>query len=302
MDNVEGIKTLSIISILGNVLFIVFLFILVYWLSKGVQGALIALLASVLLRISIISWYIFKDKFTFKMIPTDSIKPVFKYGIGIFIGNLFLTGVYRIDVFFVNKMLSISDVGVYSAAVNISELLLIVPSAVGIALFPYFSSLSQEDQIHSMCKVGRLSFIVGVLGAFLLAVIAYPFIIIIFGAKFIDAFIPCLMLLPGLVAMTLNYAYSNYLFSIGKPYTAAKIFALGLIVNVLLNGTLLKTFGINGAAIFSSITYIIITGGFMWSILKSNNDLKFKDIVIPNRDDLKFIFDKVQTILKSNFK
>lgn len=66
MDNDTGVKTLSIISTLGNVLYIVVLFFLVYRFSQGVHGALVALLVSLLLRISLVSWYIFSGKFILK--------------------------------------------------------------------------------------------------------------------------------------------------------------------------------------------------------------------------------------------
>jgi O-antigen/teichoic acid export membrane protein len=300
MDNDSGVKTWSIISVFGNVLYFVVLFFLVYSFSKGVEGALVALLASCLLRIAILGKYIFLHGFSFKKMPANNLKAIFKYALGIFIGNLFLTGVYRIDVFFVNNILSVSELGIYSASVNVSELLLLIPSAVGIALFPHLTSLNKADQVETMSKIGRLSFILGVVGSLFLVIIAYPFIIIVFGPKFKDAFIPTLLLLPGLLAMTLNYAYANYLNAIGKPFVAAKIFATGLVVNIILNWTLLKTFGINGAAIFSSIAYSIITIGFILAILKNDKHLKFKDIVIPQRDDFKYIFNKVQFMLKRN--
>ena len=140
MDNESGVKTWSIISVLGSILYILILFFLVYSFSIGVLGALIALLASCLLRIGILSKYIFLHGFSFKKMPPAFLKTTFKYAIGIFIGNLFLTGVYRIDVFFVNNILSVSQLGIYSASVNVSELLLLIPSAVGVALFPQLTS------------------------------------------------------------------------------------------------------------------------------------------------------------------
>jgi O-antigen/teichoic acid export membrane protein len=197
-------------------------------------------------------------------------------------------------------MLSVSELGIYSASVSVSELLLLVPSAIGLALFPHLISSEHEARVQAMCKIGRMSLILGVVGSIFLVVVAYPFIILVFGVKFSRAFVPTLLLLPGLVAMTLNYAYSNYLFSIGKPFVAAKIFAIGLISNIVLNWTLLKTYGINGAAFFSSLTYTLTTIGFILVILKNDKTLKLKDIIIPNNDDVKYILRKIPLILKRN--
>lgn len=298
MDNEMGVKTWSIISVIGNLLYLTVLFSLVFGFAKGVEGALVALLISGILKVGILFRYLFMRGFSFTKMPAENVKPIFKYALGIFIGNLFLTSVYRIDIFFVNNMLSVSELGIYSASVNVSELLLLVPNAIGVALFPHLTSLEYDDRTQTMSKIGRLSLILGVAGSLAIITIAYPFIIIVFGEKFKGAFIPTLFLLPGLVAMTLNYAYSNYLNSIGKPLVGAKIFATGLVVNIMLNWFFLKRFGINGAAIFSSITYTIITIGFILAILKNDKHLRFKDIAIPNRDDFKYIFNKLQLILK----
>ena len=123
------------------------------------------------------------------------------------------------------------------------------------------------------------------------------FILVVFGEKFIDSFVPTLFLLPGLVAMTLNYSYVNYINSIGKPIISAKIFLFGIIVNIILN-IFLKSLGVKGAAIFSSITYCIITIGFVLAILKENKEIKFKDIIIPNKEDFSYITIKLKKILK----
>lgn len=297
MNNDNGIKTLSIISTIGNILNIIALFFLVYLRSDGVHGALIALLISLLLRLFWLGWYIFSGTYRFKMFSNKNVKPILKYALSIFIGNLFLTSIYRIDVFFVNGILSVYEVGIYSAAVNISELLLIIPSAIGVALFPHLTSLEVNEQTQTMCKVGRFSVVLGVVCAIFLAIVAYPFIIIIFGSKFSSAYIPTLFLLPGLVAMTLNYSYSNYLNSIGKPFVATKIFALGLVINIILNSLFLKKTGINGAAIFSSITYTTITVGFIITILNNDKCLKLKDIAIPNSADFKYIYEKIKFMI-----
>jgi O-antigen/teichoic acid export membrane protein len=298
MSEETGVKTWSVISAFGSVVYLIFLFLLLYTFSEGIMGALYAFSFSVFVKILFLMRYVFAKNFSFKIVSITSLKNIYTYALGIFIGNLFLTGVYRIDIFFVNNILSVKDLGLYSASVNISELLLLVPSAIGVALFPHLSGVDKKEQILIMSKVGRLSSILGILGSLVVAVIAYPFVIIVFGDKFIPSFIPTLLLLPGLVAMTLNYAYSNYLNSIGKPYIAAKIFTVGIVVNAVLNLLFLKTMGIKGAAIFSSITYCVITTGFVLAILKENKEVKFKDIIVPSNEDYKYLTIKIKKILK----
>lgn len=296
MNDEKGVKIWSIVSSLGNITYLTFLFFLVYRYSEGVMGGVYALIIAVVIKVLILSRYIFLPKVSFEIASLVKIKRVVIYALGIFVGNLFLTGVYRIDIFFVNNILSVKELGLYSASVNISELLLLVPSAIGVALFPHLSGLEKKEQSVVMCKIGRLSFIIGVTGALGLILIAYPFILIVFGEKFKASFIPTLILLPGLVAMTLNFTYSNYLNSIGKPFVAAKIFTIGIVINVIMNSFFLKSMGIKGAALFSSLTYVVITLGFMYVILKENKDIKPKDIILPNTEDYKYLLGRIKKI------
>ena len=81
---------------------------------------------------------------------------------------------------------------------------------------------------------------------------------------------------------------------------SAKIFLVGILVNIFFNILFLKAFGIIGAAIFSSVTYCIITIGFIITILKENKGIKFKEIIIPTKEDYNYIIIKLKNILKLN--
>jgi len=300
MDNDIGVKIWSFVGIIVNVVYILLLFFLVYEMSSGVIGAIYALFISVIVKLLISLKYVFSERFSVQLVSSETAIKILTYGLGIFIGNLFLTGVYRIDVFFVNNILSVEELGLYSVSVNLSELLLLVPAAVGIALFPHLSSLGRKEQLRTMSKVARLSASVSIFASIIIIVFGYPFIIIVFGDEFVQSFIPALFLLPGLIAMTLNFAYSNYMFAIGEPLMSAKIFFIGILLNVVLNILFLKDFGIVGAAIISSATYCIITIGFIIIIMKENKEIKFKEIIVPTREDFSYIIIKVKDILKLN--
>tara|TARA_Y100000741_G_scaffold232251_1_gene177469 strand:- start:1342 stop:2244 length:903 start_codon:yes stop_codon:yes gene_type:complete len=299
MNKDTGVKIWSIFSAFVNISYLTLLFFLVYNFSGGVMGAIYSLFVSVLIKLLFCIKYIFTEKVFFNIVSLKRIKKILKYGLGIFIGNLFITGVYRIDIFFVNSLLSVSDLGLYSVSVNLSEFLLLIPSSIGVALFPHLSSQESKDRIETMSKIARLTSVLSLFASLGIILFARPFILIIFGEAFISSYIPTLLLLPGLVAMTLNFAYSNYLFSVGKPYLSAKIFLIGIVINIILNILFLKDTGILGAAIFSSISYFVITLGFIIVILKENKGIKIIDIIIPNKQDYNYLILKLKTIIKS---
>lgn len=295
MSTEHGVKSWSISNLVSNIFYLCFLAGFIMILKMGVLGALYALVISSLIKL-IMLLYFGRPNMEFSVISKINLKKISFYGIQIFMTNLFLTSVFRIDTFFLNKMVSLSDLGLYSVSVNVGELLLLIPSAIGVALFPHLSGLSKEEQLDAMSLVGRVSFLIGFAGIIGLSIIGYPFILIVFGRNFLPAFTPFLFLLPGLMAMTVNYSYSNYFSSIGKPIVGGIVFFIGLIFNVILNLLLIPKMGISGAAITSSITYIIITTCFVLKI-KQMNDLSVKEFLFPKKSDLVYIKEKVMTFI-----
>jgi O-antigen/teichoic acid export membrane protein len=289
LKNENGLKRLSIITITSGFLYLIFLSYFVLIEDLDVLGVIYALMVGVFFKCIMLTYdHNHHSLQEFSKIKTGEIIKITKFGFHTFLSNIFLTGVFRLDTFFLNKMVNFAEIGLYSVAVNVGELMLLIPSAIGVALFPHLLGISKEDQINSMCLVGRISFLIGVFGVFILAIIGYPFIHIFFGKNFLPAYPPFVILLPGLLAMTLNYAYSNYFHSIGKPLIGAFIFLVGLIVNILLNLWLIPIYGIFGAAISSSLAYFVITGGFIYKIKKINR-LSLREFVFPKISDYAYI-------------
>lgn len=292
----DGIKYQSVAGLVSNGFYVLFLVLALIVFNLGVVGVAYSLVGSALIKL--IMFFLKKDSslISFEKVDASDLNKLLKYGSHIFLTNFFLTSVFRIDTFFLNKMVSTADLGLYSVSVNISELLLLIPSAIGIALFPHLSGLIRDEQLSTMCLVGRVSFIIGLLGIVGLSIIGYPFIWVVFGESFLPAYVPFLFLLPGLMAMTVNYSYSNYFSSIGRPLIGAYVFIAGLIINVILNLVLIPQLGISGAAISSSITYVFITIAFVMQIKRIDN-LSIWEIMIPKISDYLYIKQKVMNIL-----
>lgn len=296
MANENGVKRWSVITLISNLCYVVTLLLFLLVFKMQVMGVIYALICGGVVKLLLL-FYQPKVQEGYELFLVGDVKKLAGFGFQIFLSNLFLTTVFRVDTFFLNKMVSLSQLGLYSVSVNVGELLLLIPSAIGVALFPHLSGLEKKEQKSAMCLVGRISFVIGLIGILGLAVIGYPFILIVFGRDFLPAFLPFLMLLPGLMAMTLNYAYSNYFSSIGKPMAGAYIFLVGLLINVLLNLWLIPIFGIAGAAISSSITYVVITMGFILKVRQMDN-LPLTEFVFPKVSDYIYIKNQVNKFLK----
>lgn len=284
----SGLVYLSVANFISNLFYIIALIYTLIYQRFGLEGFAYSLLLGAFVKLIIILWEDGRNNLAFGKFSFKDFSVFAKYGFYIFLSNFFLTGVFRFDTFFINQNLDSAQLGLYSVSVNVGELILLLPSAIGIALFPHMSGLNRYDKTKIMCLMGRISFLLGLIGIFILSLIGRTFINVVFGKLFNESFVPLLLLLPGLLAMTINFSYSNYFNSIGKPIVNAFIFLFGSLINILLLLIFLPNYGIYGAAISSSMTYIFISFLFIVKISRMDS-IKISEFLLPKKEDIGLI-------------
>jgi O-antigen/teichoic acid export membrane protein len=301
MHNERGVQWLSSFNIISGPGYIFALFLLVIYFKIGAEGAIFSALAPLLIKQILIFYYLHKKmNLGFSYGSFALTRQLAIYGITSFLGNLMLATAFRADSFIINFLLGSASLGIYSVAVNLAELTLMIPAAIGVALFPHLTSENESDRIRISSDVARLSICFGLFSALFLAVFGYPIIYIIFGQLFISAYQPLLAFLPGLVAMTAVFAYTNYFSSIGRPIYIAYVFGVGIIINSSLNFLVIPHFGIIGAATVASISYFIIMVIFIALITKITQ-VHWSSLLIPRMNDFNLIREKLNGLI-SNFR
>jgi len=219
-------------------------------------------------------------------IPRQLISLGFIYALALFILNLN----YRVDIVLLERLTNTSQVGLYAAGVRLAELVWQLPAALGVVLFSRSAqSINEDDAVARTTRVLRITlpFIVG--GSLVLFVIA-PWVLSIFGEAFVDATDATRYLLPGVAAAVIFKVLYSDLAGRGRPLYAVWVFGTVALLNILLNLFLIPTLGINGAAIASSISYIM--GAITFAVLYSRlQKLSFRNTMILNNADISYIFD-----------
>lgn len=297
MHDPKGIQWISTFGVIGGVGYILVLLTLVWYFRLGSLGAVSAALAPLVIRQLLTGWFLFgRMQLPFTFGGLHWTKPLVAYGLASFTGNLMLTTACRVDTFLINALIGPAPLGVYSVAVNMAELTLMVPAAVGVALFPHLTSQKDADRVATSSLVARLSLCLGLISAIGVGIFGYPVIALIFGQRFIGAYQPLLALLPGLVAMTTAYGYANYFASLGRPLVNAAVFGVGVVVNVGLNLLVISRFGIVGAAAVTSCSYLVSMALFI-ILISRMAVVPWQSLVLPRRSDLMLIIDKIRPLL-----
>ena len=200
----------------------------------------------------------------------------------------------RIDQLLVNYFIGAAFVGYYSVSAAMAECLWFVPAAMGIVLSS--KSRNKLDYLQStaamMCRSAiSISFLIGLLSIFI-----FPALIkLLYGAKFQGAIVPFLILLPGVIAYSVKSIISSYMVCTGKSLLISKITTVSAVTNICLNIILIPSFGINGAAFVSSVTYFISAFLSIYYFMNETS-FSFSFTIIPNEQDFLRIKQKIVQI------
>ena len=167
---------------------------------------------------------------------------------------------YRLDVFVLNFIAGPAAVGVYTVSVRLAELVWQMPNAASFVIFPRAAARSSHEMNRFTPRVFRWTLVLTATAALGLAVIARPAIRFIYGSAFDGAFLPMLLLLPGVVLLGGGKVLANDVAGRGFPHYNAIVSGTCLILTVLLDLLLIPDHGAAGAAVASTVAYVAVFG------------------------------------------
>lgn len=178
------------------------------------------------------------------------------YGLRSYFTGLCAYLMLRIDLLMVQYMRGSEQVGYYSVAVGMADLLYMIPSTVGALLFPRLSAMqTREEQWRGASRMSLLM-LAALTPLALVASLLAPWLTrLLFGERFLPAVPAFVWLMPGIVAYGSAFA-SSFLLSVGLPWPVLAYWASFVLLNVGLNLVLIPRLGFVGASISSSITYV----------------------------------------------
>ncbi|OYR41812.1 polysaccharide biosynthesis protein [Halorubrum sp. Ib24] len=170
-----------------------------------------------------------------------------------------LTSLYHVDVLMLERFTASAQVGYYKIALVIAEFLWFVPRALQSVIIQSTSNLWAEGKTERVTRLSsaitRYTLVLTMLLAVGLAVLARDVVPLYAGPAYVASVPPLLLLLPG----TIGFAIARPILAVShaKGDLRVMIAATGLsaLINVALNALLIPTYGIEGAAIATSVGY-----------------------------------------------
>jgi len=185
------------------------------------------------------------------------VKAILKYTWYAFAGSLIFFFVTRADYYFVQKYCDNDALSNYIQVSKLGQLLVLVPGIIASVVFPY--SIGDADalsikKLQSICRIICFVFILFAAGIIATGYWILPWI---FGKGFGQMYVAMLFYLPGFLALSITVILSAFIAGKGMQRHNAIAAAIALIIMLSGDILLIPRFGINAAALISSIAYII---------------------------------------------
>jgi len=200
--------------------------------------------------------------FTYKITDFQKIsRRVLFFGIPLFAVSVADKVIGYIDTLLLTYFRSLTEVGIYNVVLPSSLILLYVGSALSVTLFPLVTELWTKKDISRLCKgidlIYRNLYIVVIPAIFTIFAFAPEFLVSFFGEDYKTGSYALQILLVGVLFFTLAIINNSIISGTGKPRMVAKITFLSAFANVIFNIALIPSFGINGAAFATALSYAL---------------------------------------------
>jgi O-antigen/teichoic acid export membrane protein len=255
---IQHVRTYNKIELTTKILGVVLIGFMAFLKTVTVEEVFLACLITLLVSFLWASWCLLREIDGFPILSFALFKENIRYGLKAYMAAFFSFLVLRLDLLIVKYILGSEQTGYYSVAVNMAEIILILPAIVGMILFPKLTALTDIREKWFLVKKICLTIGVGMVLILVIALfLAEPIVLLLYGKSFLPSIFPFLWLLPGIFFLGLETVAVQFLNSLGFPITVAGAWVLICFLNIGLNLIVVPMYGIVGASIVSSFSYSV---------------------------------------------
>lgn len=197
-----------------------------------------------------------------KIKENDFYGKIFKFSVFFIITPIINTVFNYTDRWMLGRLTSLSQVGIYSVALNISGVIFLFGMIAGNVLLPNISNIWEQgdrnkvmQMLNSALKINTLFLL---FGALILFLFQKQIISVLYGADYIGCLPVVGMLLIFWLAHSIYWTIAGYAQLIEKTYIPLICGSVGLIGNIFLNYILIPPYGLMGAAVASTFSFALI--------------------------------------------
>ncbi len=231
--------------------------------------------------------------YLFSFLSRDEIVLFIRYSFLAYMGNIAQFLSYRMDIWTVDQFCGKYNLGIYSQAIMLLQMLWVLPNTLGSILYSYASQASFEAIREKALQLIRLSMYSTLAISIVFLIFSYFFVPVLFGPKFGGSVEIIFILVTGYVAFSIPSTSSSLFAAYGHFKVNFYISFIVAFVSVFLYYYFTKYSGLYGAAIASDLSYLLTTVACFF-VLKKYFDIRPGDLFNIKGDvsQLKLIISK----------
>jgi O-antigen/teichoic acid export membrane protein len=224
-------------------------------------------------------------RFSALALPTmPQVQSLLKYSFTAFAANLLFLLVYRIDLWFIEFYCTDADLGNYIQASKLAHLFLLVPTYVATPIFFTVDEPGRTEGLSRLALLSRVLFVGNALLVLLALGLGSFLFERIYGESFDKLFPSFLGLSAGILALSVNRIICAFWAREGQVRWNVIGNGITLIVIIALDAIYIKDYGIEGAAVISSIGYTLFLL-FNLYLMKTRYGANLSTFFLPHRSD-----------------
>jgi stage V sporulation protein B len=261
-----GLKHFFLYSLkeLRNFLYLILLIIL-FFFGFGILSPAYAWLISAIVIIPIFLPLLLRkfNFFKYKIVKKKELaKKLILFGLPVTLTLIGGKVIGNIDTLILTYFRSLSEVGIYNIILPTSLLLLLIGKSLGAVIFPIGSELWAKKEnrklILGLKLMHKYAFLAVVPLGLALISFAELFLRFLFGKEYVAGVLAFQILIIGTIFFIVGQINNSVISGIGKPGKVTKIILLAALINATMNFILIPAFGMEGAAVATTFSYILV--------------------------------------------
>jgi O-antigen/teichoic acid export membrane protein len=226
----------------------------------------------------------------------SAVLQLLKFAVRANIATMSILAMWKIDQLIVGSRRGYAELGLYSVAVAVAEIVLVAAPAFRSALLPHHS-MSEADLSDAVARVTRVVLAATVVASIGLAAVGYELLVLLYGPHYGQTYPAMLLLLPGVALFVLHFPLFDYI-AARRGVRALTIMGIGGVAfNVSADYVLLGHYSYVAAAVISSITYAIVFATCLVLFVRQSG-IGVREVVVVGRRDIAAIAKYVRDLVR----
>jgi O-antigen/teichoic acid export membrane protein len=294
----ERIPAYNLISLLQVViLFAVLMFFFFGLKNREVMAYLYALYTSYIFAF-LTSLILILPSFSKKVIsgPVKVYRELIRLGAVMQTGNILQFFNYRLSYYFIEFFINRAAVGIYSVGVQLSESIWLIAKSIQLVQYTRISNEKDENYAAKLTmNLVKISFILTLLSLIGIIVLLHVFFSLIFKPAFHQVPVIMYTLAAGILTFSVSINLSPYFSGMGKPIHNTISAAIGLLFTVVFCVVLIPRFGLIGAGMAATFSYIAATV-YQFIVFIRNTKIVPADFLF-RKDDIIIVVTGIKKLL-----